>query len=244
MFCAKCGAEMKPTDAFCLKCGTENKNRQAVLAQPIQNPVPVSPRPAQYAAPVAPSAVYRSEPPVQPYPASASVEKKEKKKWPIVLGAILGSLLLIILVSRCFGPKAAVRRYLRAYKNQNAGKVVRLAPKEVLEYYDDKRDIDYDDLVEMLEDRFEISYESREKHYGDNYRVKYEVVGVDNVDGKEARELRDRYEESYDMDGDRIGGIKTVYVLVKISGSEKTTYNVSTFTAINYKGKWYVMDTI
>lgn len=221
MFCEKCGAEMKPTDAFCLKCGAPN---------------PASAQPTPAAAPA---------PGYAPMPAApaAPEEKKSKKTLFTIIGAAaVAALLLLIIVCRCTGPNAAARRYMRAYSNLRAKKIVKMLPKDYIEGVEDIRDCDRDDLIDDLEDEFDDFKDELEDEYGDNYRWTYEILKSKKIDGKRFRQLKHYYEEYYDMDGDRITAAKTVYVLNKYKGSKDLDYDVDGLTLIKYKGKWYVMD--
>lgn len=247
MFCAKCGAEIKPTDAFCLKCGAENKLRQATPAQPIQNPAPTAPRPTQYTAPAAPNPVNRSMPAAPSYPNMAPVpgntpapaapaEKKDKKKLFIILGAAaLALILMITLFARCFGPKAVVRRAMNGLIHQNAKKIIRTLPEEIVDEWE--LDSDY------FEDEFEEMEEEYEDDYGENYRISFEILGTQKIDGKEFRNLKDHLEDFYRMDSDRITAAKTVFVLIKIKGSEGRNFRVWSYSVVKYQGKWYMTNT-
>lgn len=265
MFCSKCGAEMKPTDAFCLKCGTENRPAAPAQpfrgtipaspnpAQPAQNPAPAAAYPAQNAASPAPNSAYRAAP-AYPNPApvpgystypAAPAEKKKKKALPIILSAaVLALILTAILIGRCFGPKAAARRFMRAYSTMRAKKIVNLLPKDMIEKIEDYKDVDIDDYIDELEDELEDFDDELKDEFGDNYRISFKILDTEKIDGKDFRNLKEECEDYYGLDEDRITAAKTVYGLLKFKGSEGREYETNELTVVKYKGKWYVIEGI
>ena len=235
-FCANCGTELDQNALFCGNCGA----KQAEAPAPAPAPAPMAqPAPqATYEAPAAtqynayayqPQATYAPQAPVAP-----ARKKSGFPKLAIILGSIaLGILALVLIISLAFpGPKATVKKFMKAVESGNAEKLVNLMPDF---YFEDE--FEKEEAIEIYEEMYEdLEYED----------FTYEIKDIRELKSSEIEDMQEMFEylETYyddfnasDVTDYRIDKVK--YQATVDGETEKDTMEI---LLIKYQGKWCIYE--
>lgn len=104
-YCIQCGEPLGPYDRYCLCCGTEARN--PVLRETEEEPEEIQQEPDQEPSvePEEPSVqgtpqAYTAPEPLSGYepPIPGPEPPKQRKRWPVILGCVLGVLIIALIV--------------------------------------------------------------------------------------------------------------------------------------------------
>lgn len=241
--CPKCGVELPDDAAFCNNCG-EN------LAE----------KPAD-----APAEEKKEEPVVAPVSENNQVlenAKEANKNTKIGLIAVVGVVAILalivvcVLISSMTGPKAAIKKYMKAFQDGDAKTLYTDMPEKCLdEYYDDIYEVSFKEYVKAITPVYKEMWSSLK----DEGKVKftYEIKACENVnklkdlkkDGKKAgiKDLKDLQEllddefDDYDLDSKKIKKAYLAEVKWELTvDGDKAIKETETIIVYQYGGKYYV----
>ncbi len=154
-----------------------------------------------------------------------------KKMKKLVFSGIIGIVLVgiaITLVSMLTGPKAAVRRIVEGFKQNDPQAIMAMLPDFVLESDKiDRRELE----LEMTTDSLTLS----------KYIFSYNIEEVKDPTSQECEKLMEnfRYIAGEDFDDREIKDIKIIWVNYKGDIPGFWPSHATRFTMIKYQGRWY-----
>ncbi len=266
--CKRCGAVVEDNVRFCGQCGSgefdvpvqENNNNDTVVLS--QGYAPVQETPQQnYAQPEQQSA-YAQQGYVQPEQQNTYVQQdvytqqnhvpyteipKKKNNLPLILGIAGGGVALVVVIiilvlSLGGGYKKAIDNYFDVFFKGNANKIKKMAPEEYWEYYEDRYDMDMEDIKDEYEDEFEEREENFEDRYGKNWKVSYKIEDKKELSDKKLKKIADAIEDKYDIDADSVKKAYEVEIKATIKGSEDQDKDSIDMTVVKIDNSWYIID--
>ncbi len=196
---------------------------------------PIAPIDTPAAAPAAPVPVYI---PAQPV-AETPKKKKGKKGLIITLSVIIVALIaigcaLFFLLPPILDGDCTEALDLQVDLLFGEGDIDNLAPEEcweaVEEYGMDKES--FSENIEMLsEEMFE--------QFGDDISITYTVLKKERFDKDDLDDLKEEYDELFDIDPKRISAAYEIEYELKIKGSEKSDTVEDEIVVLKIDGKWY-----
>lgn len=224
-FCAKCGSPISGGLQFCSVCGeTVNNNQKPDVAAKVMGAV---------------------NPAVDKVSGSITklTGKKVDKRIVLLGGAVAIVLVLVLVISLLFGgrsAKATVDKFIDATYTGNIKTIMKLVPKDILEYAMEESGYDEDDLEELYEDAedsFEDMQDWYEDYYGKDWEYSYEIEDMDDLSKKKLRDLQELYEDEFDV---KVKAAKKVEVEITLEGEEEKSKNTMELTLIKVGGSWYL----
>ena len=229
MFCNNCGTQFPDGTAFCPKCG--------------------APAGAPTVAPAADSAA----------PAAAS-QGGDKKKPIIAIVAVVAIVAVLWgLYSLIFpSPKSVAKNYAKAWTTGDISAQLKYTLQDKKEFekgfkdYLDERGLDKSDVFEAAEKVFDTknikdfnglykaykkyTKEEQEDEYG-KFSLSVKAFEAVKYTKDELKDLKKRYEDSEDIDDDKIQAAYHVLVSARIKGKDDSSYDAGEVTVVKYKGK-------
>jgi hypothetical protein len=159
------------------------------------------------------------------------IESSFKAKWAVIYSAIALLLILATVLALLWftGPKAKIRKVMRAYKNDDVSAVVDAYPPFLL------------NATGLTRAEFEKDQQQVVRNFS-NYLFSYSVEDVKKPSTNERNEVMDQLERfaDYGYDASRLEDIRLVWVGVR-GGGELGYWNDSDmrFVVIKYDGRWY-----
>ena len=160
------------------------------------------------------------------------IESTFKKKWIIIYSAIALVLVLATVIALLWftGPKAKIRKVMRAYKNDDVATVVDAYPPFLI------------NATGLTREEFERDQQQAVRNFS-NYLFSYSVEDVKKPSTNERSEVLEQLERfaDYGYDESRLEDIRLVWVGVRGGGEFSGYWNDSDlrFVVIKYDGRWY-----
>lgn len=228
MFCKNCGTENPDNAAFCKDCGAQLEQPEEGGPSPAGSETTFTqpPDPAPAPGPVSPP----------PSPTAAS----RYKGIGIAAVAVAAIAVIVLLVNLLGGRsyKDTVNRLFDAVMDLDARAIVDLIPEDVVEEAVEESGYgSRNGLIQSLEEQLNSSGGTLLGYLSQGLKLDFTVVGDEDLSGEQLRQLRQSYEDRYDVD---IKGAKTVtveisYELLGFSESQSTQVSV-----IQVGRSWYL----
>lgn len=232
-FCGNCGKELADDEMFCPDCGMQsesevvNEQSEAVVDEQI---------------------VANDVPEVESAPLSDGNDdvKDGKKKTKTIIAAVVAVVVLILAVfgiascsSTNSSPKNVVKKMEKVFnlKGVSVNDVIKICDpivaKELKEEIKDDKDIKDDFKDNLKEAREEI-----EDEYGKNAKIKLKIKSEKNI--KKSDSTYEYIEEYFEDEDLKLQAAKNIKVEMSVKGSDGNDEDVTTFTVVKVKGKWYL----
>lgn len=180
-----------------------------------------------------------------PAPAPQQAPTGGSKKGLVgILIAVVAVVLVVVLCVALLGgnsPKSVADDYMKAmFKQQDAGKMLSLIHKDILDAAYEEADMDKDEFEEELQDMMDMMYEGLDDEC-DEWNVTWEIGDVDDVDDDELEDIQDYYDDDYDV---KVKDAKTVEInaTVEVTVDDETEEEDTDMEIIVVKigNKWYL----
>lgn len=155
----------------------------------------------------------------------------------------LAALLVLIVVVSLFANayKAPIKRLIDIEYYGKVQKIEKMIPNEYLEYLEEERERDIDDIIDDAKEEWESTQESLEDQYGDNYKVSYKILYKGKLSKDELEDVRDSLKDRYDISKSSVKQAYEMYVKITIKGSEDEQTTKGIFYSVNIDGSWYLV---
>jgi len=207
---------------FCVKCGAPMEDGDRVCGQ-CGTPV-VGSAPVPNAAPVNTAA-----------PAKKSGDNSVTKYIPIIVGVIVAIVAVAVglkVAVGFMGYKGTIQKMTKAIQKDDIDTLEELSSSIAEEMYGDNFYDYIDSSVSRVLDDFEDSV-------GNIKKIQFEVTDEKEMSDRRVRNLKEKLEDSYDMDTDSIKKVVEVEVKLTVKGSKKsTTRTVKNLFLIKEEGGW------
>lgn len=255
MFCRKCGAKMPDGTLECTVCGAqmsvpvstpvaapaETENTYSFTAAPQTRNCPAC------GAPLDPSVkfcgscgsqVEPAQPAVMPdysgavQPAAKAGGSKSKLLIIAAVAVVAVAVVLFLIFGGSGGPggspEDAVENFLDSTFSADVDGILSVVPEELAEEALD--DMDPDEMEEYLQEMLD-GIES----FG--VRYSYEILETDDVSKSELKELKEHYEDEYDIE---VTDAQVVEVELNVESDFGDQSESMEFTVIEIGGDWYI----
>lgn len=224
MFCGKCGTQNPETAAFCKRCGMRLKDQAKPAVKPAAPKAPVEPQ-LQY----------------QPKRPAPKRKRRRNDKNGIIAIAAMAALILVLALVLFSGRsyKATVKQFVNATFEADGKALVKLIPKDLMEYALDESGYDEDELDEMIEDlddELQDAMDLIERYLGDNWKVSYKIIDTEDIKGDDLKDLK----KSYKRLGVKISAAKDVEMELTLKTKEDKESNTVTISLIKVGRSWYL----
>lgn len=210
MFCGKCGVKNADDAQSCTGCGAKLNGGQLA-----NNSTSTVARPGN-----------------------------KNKKVGIIAVAVI-AVVVIALIIGIFGGrgyKSTVNKFLDAtYNSADCKAMFKQMPDEVTDYVLEDAGYEDDELklfIEEMNEELQDSLDYYEEYFGEDWSVSWEILSVEDVTGRDMKDLRDDYEDE-DIDIE-ISAAKTVEVEVTITGEYGEVSNSIEIPVIKVGRSWYI----
>lgn len=246
-FCKNCGTELADEAAFCKNCGTSTAAETVVAEAPAEtkteepacNCAECNGECAQQEAPVEKEAGVAGA--VNGF--INKLKNKDKNALLITGGAVL-ALVLILVIAIVFsgsGPEDAFDNYFEASYEFNSGAIEDLAPEAYWEYLDDEKNIDIEDLEDLVddEDYYDFAIKMYETIVGKDVSFSYDIVETDEVGKKDLDAIKEGLKTKYDIAKKDVDEAIEIEVEIFIEGDDDEEEDEMTIYAVKIDGDWY-----
>lgn len=158
---------------------------------------------------------------------------------------IAALVVIIILGIALFGgrsEKSTIKKCVEGQMEGKAKKVVKLLPKEMVEAACEEGGyLDKKELIAELDEEIQKQLEQIEEVYGKGWKYDYEIVEKEDKSIEELREMRQEYQEDYNVKLD-IKKAKEVEIEITVSSKDKedSTTNTIWVDLIKVGRSWYI----
>lgn len=134
-------------------------------------------------------------------------QKKEKTRKTVknIITAVLAVVILSIVVSigsSLSGYRGTVRKFMKAYKAENAEAIADMSCSLVKQYVDD------DEIIRTYENALSSDFDSFDSYFDSKYKIKYEVESAEKLSARKMNEFRTSLLESGEVPEDDVYSIK------------------------------------
>ncbi len=173
---------------------------------------------------------------------------KIPKKY-LGIAAIVAALVILLVVTIIFSEsssyKSAIDNFMDVAMHGKTEKLESLAPEEYWDNFEDERDMDIDDVIELFEDQDYSEHIKKgfEDEVGENYKISYKVTKEKEVSEKKLKKLKEVYNDDFSITRKTIKKAVIVDLEITVKGEDDTfvgTYDE--LWLINIDGKWYPGD--
>ena len=180
-FCENCGAEMDDNQVVCPNCG--NGAEAAKVEETVSNATETTTK------------------------ASSSANKENLKKYGIIGGIALAVIVILAIIINILssGWKKPIDNYFKGMQKAN----LKTYQKAYPHFYNDKMDLDEDDMDDM-KDRLE-------DEYGEKIKITYKITKSEKIKKDDLKKVQEYIEKVYDEDVKITAG-KEVKVKATIKG--------------------------
>ncbi len=158
------------------------------------------------------------------------------------IGAIVIAAVLVIgLIALMFGGrsyKSVAKKYCKATFDADGKTMISLFPDEVVDAMIDEGDFDNKkELIEEVDEGLQYTLDLIDEMAGGDYKVSYKIGKVKDVSNRTLRELKEDYEDEFDV---KISAAKTIEIVlsVRVDGDKKSGSVVMTVVKIGRS--WYI----
>lgn len=214
MYCGKCGAKNESGATFCGACG-------APLGAAKPNSTVI------YGEPGAPAGVTKAQ---------------GNKHKTIGVAAVVVAMIAIFGVFSLFfggkGPEATVERFLDAVMESDTETMLALVPPKVLNLVE-SAGYSKEEYARQLESMTgELgSVAGILESLGGDVKISYKVVDTEDVDADKMRDLKEGYQEEFDM---KVKDAKLVEVELRMEGFGQSETGTFTIPVIKSGRTWYL----
>lgn len=219
-FCTKCGSPLDAGDKVCGQCG-------APVVDIVSNAAPAQ-------------NVQAAQTPAGNVAATANAaQNKNKKKWiPVVIGAVIAIVVLVIagnVIANHTGYKGTLNKMAKGIQKSDFDRLESLASFIEEDIYDG-------DIEDVYDERITNALDTFEDRVGRIKKVKYEIVDVTDLSDRRVEDIKDELIDNYNLDVSDIKKIKEVELDLTVKGSRKSsTYNVESLYLIKEQGGWKLL---
>lgn len=243
-FCLKCGNELLDDAKFCNVCGApveENTVSQEGTQETSQGSGMNKEEFMQKASETAQKTVKAVSDTANKVVDSIPDDIKDKVKGndKIKIGIIAGAAVVFLLfVGLLFGvvsksPKKVVKNYIVSMYTANVKKYTKTLHPEMVEYFEDEYNRDYEDFLEAVLD-------SSEDEYGDDIKIKkFKVTSSKKLSKDKCEDYEDELDDRYEIDA-KIKAVYKVKGTFTIKGDDDDEDMKFKAYVIKTKGKYYV----
>ena len=223
MFCSKCGTEIEVGNKFCQKCG----EKLPIIEENLQGTQEVNHQ------------TYR------PVSINNNPTSIKRPKWigVIIVGVIV--VLAIGFATNSIGgrnAKSVIKKLVEGSMEGNGKKLVDLFPQELIDgICEEEGYLNKKEMISVLDEQLQIQLEQVDDTYGKGWKYSYEIVETEDYSVDDLRELRQDYQEDYDV---KLAIEEAKEVRIEITTSSKDGKNSSTSTMtvdiIKIEDSWYI----
>ena len=158
------------------------------------------------------------------------------------------SLLLVLSLAACGEKekkgnsyKDVVEKYMDAMADANYAKIMKLAPKKVIENIKEDREMDEDDWEAWLEKNSTAMtdrYATWEEYYGGEVMLSYEITDTWDMDEDALADIQEEYEDKYDIKV-KAGKVVEVEVTLNLDGKKEDSA-IMEVIVLKVADSWYL----
>ena len=242
-FCLKCGNALDDGAKFCNVCGapsenveTKKENADANETSGI-NKEELMQKASDTAQKTVKAVNDTANKVVDSIPGDIKAKVGGEGKTKIILFAgvaVIALLVVCLFVGALSGkPKKVVKKQLEAMVEADVKKYTKTVHPEIIEYFEDEYDRDYEDYLEYLLDE-------AEDEYGSDVKIKkFKVTSSKKLSKNKCEDYEEILDDSYDIDAN-IKGVYKVKGTFTIKGDDDDEDMKFTAFVIKTKGKYYV----
>lgn len=240
-FCLKCGNELDDNAKFCNVCGASAEGETAKKENTESTSGINKEELMQKASDTAQKTVKAVNDTANkvvdsiPDDIKAKVGGEGKTKMILIAGVAVVALLVICLLFNGLSgsPKKVVKKQLVAMFEADVKAYTKTIHPEILEYYEDEYDRDYEDYLEYFVD-------AAEDEYGSDVKIKkFKVTSTKKLSKNKCEDYEEILDDSYDIDA-KIKGVYKVKGTFTIKGDDDDEDMKFTAIVLKTKGKYYV----
>lgn len=208
-FCENCGAEMDDNQVVCPSCGNgaEAKVEETVASATETTTTTTS-------------------------TTSSSANKDNLKKYGIIGGIALAVIVILSIIISIVtsGWKKPIDNYFKGMEKAN----LKTYQKAYPDFYNDKMDLDEDDMDDMKD--------SLEDKYGEKIKISYKITKSEKIKKDDLKKVQEYIKKVYDEDV-KVSAGKEVKVKATIKGKKDDDTDTSKMYVYKIDGKWKLFNT-
>lgn len=171
-------------------------------------------------------------------------EKKAKTKKTVRMVIIAVAVIVVIsiatgITSSFVGYRGAVRKFMNAYKDENAEALVDMTCSFM-------HDEDYADIIAYkYENRLEDDFDNFDYYFGSKYSIKYEISNATKLSDRQTKSVMEDMADNgiaSEDDMDLVTKIMSVSVTVTAKHGSDSTSNVKRIYLAKESGGWKLLD--
>lgn len=156
--------------------------------------------------------------------------RKTIKIASISVASIIVLVISISIISSFVGYRGAVRKFMNAYKAENADEMIEMSCSFM-------RDMDFVDyLAEKYQSDIEDDFDDFDDHFASKYSIKYEITSASKVSERQARNILEDYVG--DDEYDDVKSIMIVKVRITAKHGSDSTSTTKDICLGKESGKW------
>lgn len=159
----------------------------------------------------------------------------------------IAGIIVAILVACIIGFGIGRRSYkqvlkegLKSIQTESAEKLIKLFPKEFVEYVEESYDMSYEEYCDWLQDILESENETLVNRYGKHYKMKLQIKDVDKYSKDRLGDLNQELYDSYGFDKKKTAkAAAEIKVEITTSGNDNRDSQIRSFEVMKIGRKWY-----
>jgi len=210
-FCENCGAEMEDNQVVCPKCG--NGAAEEVKATVEEKVDDVKETVSEKASEV-----------------KSALKSNNVKNYAIIGGIAIAVIALIAIIVSILtsGWKKPIDNYFKGMQKAD----LKTYEKAFPDFYNNKMDLDEDDMDKMKE--------NLEDEYGEKIKITYKVTKKENIKKDDLKKVQEYIEKVYDEDV-KVSAGKEVKVKATIKGKDDSDTDTQKMYVYKINGKWKLL---
>lgn len=206
-FCENCGAEIDDNQVVCPNCGNgaEEIKAEETVTEATETTTSTS-----------------------------SAAKSNNVKTYAIIGGIAAAVVVIlaIIISIVSGGwKKPIDNYFKGMEKGNLKTYTKAFP----DFYNDKIDLDQDDMDKM--------HDSLEDEYGEKIKISYKVTKKEDIKKDDLKKVQEYIEKVYDEDV-KVSAGKEVKVKATIKGKDDEDTDTQKMYVYKINGKWKLLNGV
>lgn len=203
-FCENCGAEMNDDQVVCPNCGN---GAEAKVEETVSNATETT-------------------------TTSSAANKENLKKYGIIGGIALAVIVILAIIINILtsGWKKPIDNYFKGMEKGN----LKTYQKAYPDFYNDKMDLDDDDMEDMKD--------GLEDEYGEKIKISYKITKSEKIKKDDLKKVQEYIEKVYDEDVKITAG-KEVKVKATIKGKDDSDTDTQKMYVYKIDGKWKLFNT-
>lgn len=205
-FCENCGAEMDDNQVVCPNCGNGAEAKVEETASVETEKTTTT--------------------------SSSATSSNNLKKYGIIGGIALGVIVILAIIINIVsnGWKKPIDNYFKGMEKAN----LKTYQKAYPDFYNDKMDLDQDDMDDMKD--------ALEDKYGEKIKITYKITKSEKIKKDDLKKVQEYIQKVYDEDV-KISAGKEVKVKATIKGKEDDDTDTSKMYVYKIDGKWKLFNT-